>query len=170
MVSSSDSCLTSSAGGAGATVHRYSFFEVNALLQYGHGRFRVLVRECIFHSQVLHKANKALGLPISRILSCSREGTRQSFLLIIHCCMILATYPFRLTNELSGHLSSRERETKLTRSCSQWGLSCSARAESLTGPAILLSPRCALTLSTLDRIPHLFTLIPINSIGTVYSL
>ena len=36
------------------------------------------------------------------------EQERQSFLWIIHCCMILATYPFRLGKELSGHLFFRK--------------------------------------------------------------
>ena len=145
IVSSSESCLTSSAGGAGATVHRYSFFVVNAILQCGNEQVHYPVRECIFHSQMLNKAElyhrfvTSVWLPISRILSALQKQGRQSFICKMHYCILVATYPFRLNKELSGLLSFRKDGKRNLRGLALSGVCrVTLKTPSLLGPMILL--------------------------------
>ncbi len=123
MVSSSDNCLTSSGGGAGATVHRYSFFVINAILRSMTMVHRHRVRECIFHTHAAFISKLAPDIPISRILSFPER--EEAIIYLDHTLLYDSSdLPVSSLKELSGHLFFRGRKTKLTRSCSQWGFSC----------------------------------------------
>ena len=99
-------------------------------------------------------------MPISRILSFHRReaGERQSFISYRPFGRTEAAYPFRFRR--SGVEWASLPSTPALRPTQKCETYVALLPVGFVLPPSSLTARCALTLRTLDRIPHLFTLIP----------